>query len=373
MTGRSRLDLLSKPHLPSLVRMISCSSPHSSHSRGLRHLLFGLAIAVFLFGCGWAQSATAKQPVANFVDIAEKAGLTMKNVFGGLDTKKYIVETTGTGVAIFDYDNDGWPDIFFVNGTTLEDMKAGKSGPTNHLYRNNHDGTFTDVTVQCGLNHVIVGMGANFGDLDNDGYLDFYVGTGNPDLETIVPNRMFRNDAGKRFQDVTSSGGFGNLQKGHGVSFGDIDNNGTQDIYENMGGAVFGDVYHNVLYLNPGHSNHWVTLKLEGVQSNRAAIGSRIRVVVQSATGEHSYYKTVGTGGSFGASPLRQEIGLGQAQSIDRVEIFWPRTGRTQVLTGLKMDHFYKVSEDQAQAMLWDLKSFQLKTTGGEVHHHHHQ
>jgi hypothetical protein len=315
---------------------------------------------------GPAGTNSAGKVIWKFTDVARQAGVT-EPIYS-------------FPCWFFDYDNDGWDDLF-VCGYRINDVGdvcADYVGlPTNaerpRLYHNNHDGTFTDVTVQCGLNHVIVGMGANFGDLDNDGYLDFYVGTGNPDLETIVPNRMFRNDAGKRFQDVTSSGGFGNLQKGHGVSFGDIDNNGTQDIYENMGGAVFGDVYHNVLYLNPGHSNHWVTLKLEGVQSNRAAIGSRIRVVVQSATGEHSYYKTVGTGGSFGASPLRQEIGLGQAQSIDRVEIFWPRTGRTQVLTGLKMDHFYKVSEDQAQAMLWDLKSFQLKTTGGEVHHHHHQ
>src|SRR5713101_6602951 len=98
---------------------------------------------------------------------------------------------------------------------------------------------------------------------------------------------MFRNDGGKRFQDVTSFGGFGNLQKGHGVSFGDLDNDGDQDIYENMGGAVSGDVYHNVLYQNPGNSNHWITLKLEGVLSNRAAIGARIRVVVLSGPGEH--------------------------------------------------------------------------------------
>src|SRR6266481_5098662 len=81
--------------------------------------------------------------IANFMDIAEKAGLTAVNVFGGVETKKYIIETTGTGVAIFDYDNDGWPDIFIVNGTTLEGFPSDQA-PTNHLYHNNHDGTFTD-------------------------------------------------------------------------------------------------------------------------------------------------------------------------------------------------------------------------------------
>jgi hypothetical protein len=125
-------------------------------------------------------------------------------------------------------------------------------------------------------------MGCNFGDLDNDGWLDFYVGTGDPSLSMLIPNRMFRNDGGKRFQEVTSSGGFGHLQKGHGISFADLDNDGDQDIHEEMGGAVSGDVAHNALYLNPGHGNHWITLKLEGVTSNRAAIGARIRAIVQT-------------------------------------------------------------------------------------------
>ena len=280
----------------------------------------------------------------------------------------------------FDYDNDGWDDLFVCgyHTSSVGDVCADYLGlPTDaerpRLYHNNHDGTFKDVTRETGLYRVLLAMGSNFGDLDNDGFLDFYLGTGDPDLAAIVPNRMFRNDGGKRFQDVTTSGGFGNLQKGHGVSFGDINNDGQQDIYENMGGAVSSDLYHNVLYENPGHGNHWITLKLEGVQSNRGAIGARIRVAVNSATGEHSYYKTVGTGGSFGASPLRQEIGLGQAQSIARIEIFWPCTGKTQVIGGVAMDHFYKVREGQTEAQAWNLKSFPLATKmGGEHSHHHH-
>src|ERR1700747_1241559 len=88
--------------------------------------------------------------IANFEDVAERAGLSATTIFGGVDTKKYILETTGTGVAIFDYDNDGWPDIFIVNGIMLE-ASSGGNAPTNHLYRNNHDGTFTDVTLKAGL------------------------------------------------------------------------------------------------------------------------------------------------------------------------------------------------------------------------------
>src|SRR6202163_4596599 len=96
-----------------------------------------------------AQTTTPQNAIAYFTDVAQKAGLTVPIVFGGKDTKKYIIETTGTGAAIFDYDNDGWPDIFLVNGTTLEGFPAGEA-PTNHLFPNNPDGTFTAATVKAG-------------------------------------------------------------------------------------------------------------------------------------------------------------------------------------------------------------------------------
>ncbi len=170
-------------------------------------------------------SAARTQPVANFVDIAEKAGLTMKTVFGGLDTKKYIIETTGTGVAIFDYDNDGWPDIFFVNGTTLEDMKAGKSGPTNHLYRNNHDGTFTDVTEKAGLVDATGwGQGVCVGDYDNDGWPDLYV-------TYYGTNRLYHNEHGV-FKLVSEKAGVAGNGKewGAGCAFVDYDRDGHLDL-----------------------------------------------------------------------------------------------------------------------------------------------
>jgi ASPIC and UnbV/FG-GAP-like repeat len=217
-----------------------------------------------------------------------------------------------------------------------------------------------DVTAAAGLYKVLQAMGSNFGDLDNDGWLDFYVGTGDPDLSTVIPNRMFRNAGGRKFQEVTASGGFGHLQKGHGVSFADLDNDGDQDIYIVMGGAFPGDLAHNALFLNPGHGNHWITLKLQGVRSNRAAIGARIRVIVATADGERSIYKTVGSGGSFGASPLRQEIGLGQATAIRRIEIFWPVTGQSQVLDGVTMDRFYTVREGAGAPAVWKLKKFSM-------------
>jgi hypothetical protein len=169
---------------------------------------------------------------------------------------------------------------------------------------------------------------------------------------------MFRNDGGRRFQDVTTSGGFGQLQKGHAIAFGDINNSGTQDIYSVVGGAVESDHAHNQLFRNPGHGNNWIKLKLEGVKTNRAAIGARVKVVVQDEGGERAIHRTVGSGGSFGATTFRQEIGIGRAAQVKRVEVFWPVTGATQVLTGLEANACYHVKEGAGSASRFELRSF---------------
>src|SRR5207244_8861127 len=146
------------------------------------------------------------------------------------------------------------------------------------LYHNNHDGTFTDVTKAAHLYKVLLGMACNFGDLDNDGYLDFYLGTGDPDLSTLIHNRMYRHADGKFFQDVTAAGGFGHLQKGHGIAFADIDNDGDQDIFANMGGAYSCDVYRRQLFGTPGNSNHRVEVTLVGGRATRAAVRGATQV-----------------------------------------------------------------------------------------------
>ena len=267
----------------------------------------------------------------------------------------------------FDYDNDGWQDIFVcgykggVDAMVAEFIGQPSEGIHPRLYHNNGDGTFTNKAASMGLDMTLMGMSGNFGDLDNDGYLDFYVGTGGPLYSQIVPNKMFRNDRGKMFQDVTTSGGFGNVQKGHGVAFADINNNGQQDIYAVLGGAFTGDKYYSALYANPGHDNQWVNLKLEGVQSNRSAMGARVRVTVATPTGDRTIHRTVSTGGSFGASPLRLLFGLGDATSIKQIEIFWPATGKTQTLPGVPMKAFYKIKEGAAAATLREMPTYQLK------------
>jgi hypothetical protein len=273
-----------------------------------------------------------------FTDVASEAGVTEPK------------ESFGT--FFFDYDNDGRPDLFVVgySWVTAADVAADYLGlPTpadrGRLYRSRGDGTFEDVTRAAGLYKVIPAMGHNFGDLDNDGFLDVYLGTGNPDISTIVPNRMFRNAGGRVFQDVTAAGNFGHLQKGHAVCFGDVDDDGDQDVIEEMGGAVLTDKAYTTLYRNPGNGNGWLGLELEGVRSNRGAIGARIKVVVEGKAGPRSIHRTVGSGGSFGASPLRQHIGLGDATRITTVEVSWPATGQTQTVRGLQPNRRYRVRE----------------------------
>ena len=186
-------------------------------------------VAVILLFSGPLPSQTAAQKVADnpsiadFTNIAEKAGLTAVNVFGGVETKKYIIETTGTGVAIFDYDNDGWPDIFIVNGTTLEGFPSDQA-PTNHLYHNNHDGTFTDVTAKAGLVATGWGQGVCVGDYDNDGWEDLYV-------TYYGKNRLYHNDHGV-FTDVAEKAGVAGSGKawGTGCAFVDYNRDGHLDL-----------------------------------------------------------------------------------------------------------------------------------------------
>jgi tetratricopeptide (TPR) repeat protein len=267
----------------------------------------------------------------------------------------------------WDYDNDGWLDIFVAGYAigSVGDVANNYLGKPftairPHLYHNKHDGTFEEVGVAAGLNTATTPMGANFGDLDNDGWLDFYLGTGDPDYSSLVPNRAFRNDGHGHFQDVTTSGGFGHLQKGHGVAFADIDNDGDQDIYHVLGGAYTGDAAFNVLFENPGHGNHWITLRIEGVQSNRSAIGARVKVTVQTGVGQREIHVVVGTGGSFGSSSLQQEIGLGQATAIRSIDITWPTTGKTQSFSDVAMDQIVAIREGDPQMKKLELKVLHL-------------
>lgn len=294
-----------------------------------------------------------------FEDISAKAGVTNP--------------VMSFPAFFFDCDNDGNDDIFVTDFTIdpndptaapliREYMGKQPQGDWLRLYRNNGDETFTDVHRAMGLHTITYAMGNNFGDLDNDGWLDVYLGTGKPDLRTVVPNRMFHNLGGKKFEDI-SMNGFAHIQKGHGIAFADFDNDGDQDIYAVQGGAFEGDISNCVLFENPGYDNHWITLFLEGKTCNRDAMGAKIKITVNRKDGtQRQICATVGTGGSFGSQSIRQEIGLGDATSIGKIEIQWPRPGvPNSVYQNIRMDSHLKLTEGNQQPEEVGLKVFSLK------------
>lgn len=276
-----------------------------------------------------------------FIDMAGQAGVTEPNA--------------SFPVWFWDMNNDGWLDLF-VSGYEIsvadvanEYLGQPVEAEMPRLYRNNGNGTFTDITREAGLHKVLYTMGSNFGDLDNDGYLDFYAGTGDPDMRALMPNRMFRNQGGTSFTEVTVPGGFGHLQKGHGVSFADLNNNGHQDIFTVIGGAFEGDIYFNALFENPGNNNNWVTLLFEGEKSNRYGVGNRVRIEIEEADSVRTIHRSVTSGGSFGASSLQLEVGLGNAAEIRKLEIDWPAGGTRQVFEHLPVNRFYLIRESGEQ------------------------
>ena len=157
-----------------------------------------LAAASLLRGAAVGQES-GKAPGFSFTNVAAQAGLDAVTVFGGKDTNRYLLETTGCGAAFFDYDGDGWQDVFLVNGTTLAGFPKGQE-PTNHLYRNRGDGTFEDTTRKAGLAQGGWGQGVCAGDYDNDGREDLFV-------SYFGQNRLYHNRGDGAFDDVTQKAG----------------------------------------------------------------------------------------------------------------------------------------------------------------------
>lgn len=299
--------------------------------------------------------------------IAEKAGVSKP------------VESFPTW--IFDYNNDGFEDIFVSGYSSAEILPSEmiiqnlRNNTNDHrplLYKNNGDETFTEVSLQVNLTEPIATMGCNFGDLDNDGFLDFYLATGDPSYFSIVPNRMFHNVNGEKFEDVTYSAGFGHIQKGHAIGFGDLDMDGDQDIYAVMGGALEGDIFGNLLFENPiGNKNNWINIVLEGKSSNRSAIGAKIKITLNTNGKERQIYHSVGTDSSFGGNSLMAEIGLGNASIIKKIEIKWPfQTKKESLFSNVKINQTIKIVEDETEAIVLNLPKISFKKSD-EMHHHH--
>ncbi len=184
---------------------------------------------------------------------------------------------------------------------------------------------------------------------------------GFPNFDALMPNAMYRNRQGQSFEDVAFAGGFAHLQKGHGVAFGDLDNDGDQDLFHQLGGAFLFDGYGNALFENPGNENHWLVLRLEGRQSNRRAVGARITLQVMDRERARTIHRQVGSGGSFGGSSLQQEIGLGTAAEIESLIIDWPGSGQQTTVTNVAADRFYLAIEGESQLRALDLPRLQFQ------------
>jgi len=268
----------------------------------------------------------------------------------------------------FDYDNDGWPDLFVASDyASVDEMMRTYVGQPNNvgtlkLYRNARNGTFTDVTHAVALDRVYMPMGANFGDVDADGYPDIFLGNGAPDLGSLAPTTLLRNDAGRTFVDITDSSGTGELHKKHGIAFADLENRGRQDIVMSMGGAVPSDAHAIRLFRNPGNGNDWIAVKLVGTKSNRSGMGARIEVTVdRKGHGTRTVYRTVNSGGSFGASPLLQTIGLGPGAKITRVEVVWPDRKTRQVVKSVAAGQGIEIKEGVPGYRPLGLKTYRLR------------
>lgn len=322
---------------------------------------YGLNFTAYVKGCVWGDInndgypdlyiSTLNSPNRLFLN---KPGTTQgERMFEDISKSAGVEEPLNSFPAwFFDFDNDGYQDIFVSGYDTKRFSQVGEDaardmlglpalGELPRLYHNNGNNTFTDVSAAYGVNHVNYAMGCNFGDIDNDGWLDYYLGTGAPPYTSIVPNKLYRNIGGKKFEDITYATNTGHIQKGHGVAFADIDNDGDQDIYEVIGGAVEGDHFRNVLFENTSVTgNYWIKLKLEGVTANRSAIGARVRIKVKTADGSfQNFYYTVNTGASFGSDPLRVEAGLGKATAIEEIEIRWPNAKQsTEIIRNVTMN-----------------------------------
>jgi len=302
-----------------------------------------------------------------FISNLEGEDFLLKNV-GNNDLGIPVFENTTVNAGLagnfasfpcwfFDYNQDGLDDLMvfsldFRRRNAFEDVvndffEIPTEADKARLYHNNGDGTFTNITDSIGLEKVLLVMGSNFGDINNDGWLDLYLGTGTPDLNTIIPNRLFLNEEGKYFQDITFQSGTGNIQKGHGVSFADFDLDGDLDIHITMGGAVEGDTYQNLLFENHiGSKNNWVK-----IETPKWKVGSQLELSFIEKGKQRKIFQKVGSGGSFGGSPFLQHIGLGQATKIDTLRITWSSSRKCQEFYDLAVNTYYIASPEKSLSL----------------------
>ncbi|MFP6878378.1 MAG: CRTAC1 family protein, partial [Roseibacillus sp.] len=279
----------------------------------------------------------------SFTDVAPDLGIAGS---GGFDFAPWF----------FDFNNDGWLDLFVgAYEAQLKHFMRDARGESHgaripNLYRNNGDGTFTDIAREAGLDHPYLPMGANFGDFDNDGWLDIYLATGDSNFETLTPNVLLKNLAGQRFENVTYAARLGHLQKGHGIAFADFDHDGDLDLYHQLGGFFPGDKFHNALFLNPGNENGFLDVRCRGTKSNRSGFGVRAALTIEFPDGQRqTLHRAAGSLSSFGGSP-HDSLHFGIPTSAKPVElrVHWPCSDAEQAFSGLQVSTIIEVVEGKS-------------------------
>ncbi|HSF90187.1 MAG TPA: VCBS repeat-containing protein [Saprospiraceae bacterium] len=363
------LDLLiANESVPGYLRGIDLYINQKDGTFSHQSEAYGLTQNEFFKGCVATDVNNDKYPDLYISGLSRNPLLLINQGFKGVAG---FIPADGSSIApgpahsfpcwSFDYDNDGHEDLFvspFSNEGSPSTMWIKSHGsdfdhsflPT--LNHNKGNGQFEEVGQSMGLNEVCFSMGCNFGDINSDGFLDFYLGTGNPLYQSIVPNKMYMNVDGRKFEDVSYSGGVANIQKGHGVSFGDWNHDGDEDIFAVIGGAYDGDAFYNCFFENPNQDNHhWIVLNIEGTTANKAAIGARVAITALENGKERMIYRTVSSGASFGANSLALEVGLRKATKIKNAIVQWPcKDCPDSVFEGLEINKSYKLVQGSTVA-----------------------
>jgi hypothetical protein len=247
-----------------------------------------------------------------------------------------------------DYDNDGWLDIVQNVWSdsedvihTLEHAEGPPDGQPVRIWRNNRDGTFSLRSRELGITGCWGSMSGNAADVNNDGYQDIILGNGSPRMERVEPLTLLQSD-GARFHDVTFTAGFPITGKSHGVNAADLLGDGRMTVIVASGGAYPGDLLTVGAFRPKERLGHYLNVRLVGVESNRSAIGARIKI----EAGGRDQHRLVSGGSNFGCLPFEQHFGLGaETTVVDSIEIRWP-SGREQRIEGpIAADNTIRITE----------------------------